>query len=316
MGTIGQSAIAGNGAVLNLPPDQVQVCDFAAVSTSDKSRLGPLAAANEAFAMSVTLLLTRQLGVACEVTCRSLDPSDGSACLANPEQSYFCSLTLMPSQQTALLQVDSLLVIPMVDALLGGSGRAPEAPREITEIEETIFDGVVQSLCQEFQSAWRPFGITAQAGKRQAAEQLRQAATPSSKVLISGFSVNLPEAMGRFQLALPASSLSAFTPGSMEARPATAAARKGSLSAALAEKLTTLAFGVDLKLPGARVRASDLIGLAPGKVLDLRVPVRNLTVLEIGGKASFEAVPVRSGANRAAQLVERIETSSEGSGNP
>jgi flagellar motor switch protein FliM len=51
----------------------------------------------------------------------------------------------------------------------------------------------------------------------------------------------------------------------------------------------------------------DLLALQPGCVLKLRAPVRNPGMLTVGGREIFEAVPVRNGSQKAAQLGRRTQ---------
>ncbi len=77
----------------------------------------------------------------------------------------------------------------------------------------------------------------------------------------------------------------------------------------LADKLLGTTFGLELTLSGGKVAAADLLNLSVGKILQLGVPVRTPAVLKIDGHDSFEAVPVRSGHRRSAQLLDRITQS-------
>jgi len=83
----------------------------------------------------------------------------------------------------------------------------------------------------------------------------------------------------------------------------------------LSEKALDWTFELDLTLSRGKVQASDLLNLSIGKVLDLGVSVRTPAVLRIGGLDSFEAVPVRSGQHRGAQLLDRLPQSQPETGN-
>ena len=78
------------------------------------------------------------------------------------------------------------------------------------------------------------------------------------------------------------------------------------MNSKLGDKLLGTRFALELTLPGGKVPASDLLNLTVGKILQLGVPVRTPAVLKIDGHDSFEAVPVRSGHRRGAQLLDRI----------
>jgi flagellar motor switch protein FliM len=65
---------------------------------------------------------------------------------------------------------------------------------------------------------------------------------------------------------------------------------------------------VAAELLGLKVAVKDLVGLQPGSVLKLRAPVRNPGMLTAGGFGIFEAMPVRNGSQKAAQLGRRISS--------
>jgi flagellar motor switch protein FliM len=50
------------------------------------------------------------------------------------------------------------------------------------------------------------------------------------------------------------------------------------------------------------VPLGDVVGLEVGSVLNLRTPVQTPILLRVGGHPIFEAIPVRRGEYKAAQL--------------
>jgi flagellar motor switch protein FliM len=73
----------------------------------------------------------------------------------------------------------------------------------------------------------------------------------------------------------------------------------------LRERILECDVEVSSELPCLKVAVRDLIALQPGSVLKLRAPIRIPGMLTAGGRGLFEAVPVRSGTQRAAQLGRR-----------
>jgi len=73
-----------------------------------------------------------------------------------PEVTYFASLHILPIDARAAFQTDLSLVFPIVDVVLGGSGGDPIEPRDLTEIEEQIFETVVGLIARDLQITWAP----------------------------------------------------------------------------------------------------------------------------------------------------------------
>jgi flagellar motor switch protein FliM len=213
------------------------------------------------------------------------------------------SLELGTQGDIALLQIDYMLLFPVIDRLLGGTGGPSELSREVTEIEDLIAKEFIRLICQELQTAWHTFGISVSAAARKPLAQLQTLFTASDTALVFGFSVTMQSAGGDFELMLPVASLGPFL-GAGTIAPSDVS-RKGTMTARLADKLLGTTFGVELALLGGKVPATDLLNLSVGKILQLGVSVRTPAILKIEGHDSFDAVPVRSGNRRGAQLLNR-----------
>lgn len=295
------------------PAEQVGPCDFRKVGGIDKARLAPLMAAGEAFARTFTQAFQGKLGLAGETTLQSSEQMPCRKFLEKAAGSYVVSLQLGAQGETALLQIDSMLLFPVVDRLLGGSGGASDLSREATDIEDQIAKDFVRLVCEELQIAWRAFHVSVAIGTRQLPSQLQLIFSATDNAIVFSFSVNMEAAGGGFQLLLPIASLGAFLgPNTSSSQDVS---RKGTMNAKFAEKALDWTFELDLMLPGGKVRATDLLNLSIGKILSLGVSVRTPGVLKIGGHDVFEAVPVRSGQRRGAQLLDRMPQSQSETGN-
>jgi flagellar motor switch protein FliM len=299
-----QRAVLASGSI---PPEQIQPCDFRTVGGIDKPRLAPLTTATEAFAGPLAQALLSKLGLTCETTSRSSEQMPCKTFIEKAGSSFLVSLQLGTQRDIALLQIDSMLLFPVVDRLLGGSGGPTELSRDFTEIEDLIAREFVRLICQELQIAWRTFGVSVSIGTRQSLPQLQKLFSVNDTSLVFSFSVNMQSAGGDFQLMIPVASLGTFLGTSAVGAPDLSV--KGTMSTKLADKLLGTTFGVKLAIVGGTVPANDLLNLSVGKVLQLGVPVRTPAVLTIEGHDSFEALPVRAGRHRGAQLLDRLPQS-------
>jgi flagellar motor switch protein FliM len=308
--TPAQGAVLAGGSGA---PEQVQLCDFRTVGGIEDARLAPLVTATEAFVRGFTQALQSRLGLTCETALQSSAQIACRTFLEKAGSSYLVSLQFGTQAESAWLQIDSMLLFPVVDRLLGGSGGPSELSREVTEIEDQIAKDFVQLICQELQRAWRTFDVLVSTGSRPLPSQLQKMRSATDNALVFSFSLSMPSAGGGFQVMLPVASLGAFlgtnTSSTREV------SRTGAMPPKLAEKALDWTFEVELTLSGGKVRASNLLNLSVGKVLELGVSVRTPAVLRIGGLDSFQAVPVRSGQHRGAQLLDQLPQSQPETGN-
>src|SRR5436190_4873039 len=151
-GTQVETASAPRSAIKTVVPEQVKTCTFGAANPLESGRLSPLISANEAFARRTTQVLSSRLGLACEVVMQSSDQIPGRTFLQKAgDTAYIISLYLEPRHEVALLYIDSMLLFPLVDLLLGGKGQRSEISREVTDIEDQIAKELLKVICQEFQ---------------------------------------------------------------------------------------------------------------------------------------------------------------------
>jgi flagellar motor switch protein FliM len=297
----------------SISADQVKTCDFATVGGIDEARSAPLVKSSEALASSLPQALQTKLRLTCEIALQGSEEGSCRTFVEKAGSSYLVSLELGAHSDIALLQVDSALIFPIVDRLLGGSGEPSELSREVTDIEDQIAKDFVRVVCQELQLAWRAFNVSVSIGARQDSAQLQTAFSANDNALVFNFAVTMQSASGGLQLMLPMASLGSFL-GSKTVS-IREASRRGTMNARFVEKSLDWSFALELSLVGGKVSATDLLNLCVGKILPLGVSVRTPGVLRIGGHDAFRAVPVRSGKHRGAQLLDRVPKSQPETGN-
>lgn len=222
-----------------------------------------------------------------------------------PELDYVCSVRLEPLRAVSVLQMDLTTAPAMIDLLLGGEGNSGE-PRELTDIEESIFSGVVEAVCRELTTAWQPVGLTFSFEKRQMHTQTPRLIPVSEKTLCLSFELRLAETSGLLNLAFPA-----VVSNAILRRLAGERTRQRRHSPETRQRLLELAgacrTGTSLRLPPIRVPAEALGGLRAGSVLRLDLPAHTAAQFRAGGVVLFSATPVGQADHRAAQLTTAAE---------
>jgi len=216
----------------------------------------------------------------------------------------------MPS--TMLLECDIDLVFPIIELLLGGSGASVSTARELSEIEEEIMQDVTSLIARQAEGAWRLPHMSLVANRRIKPQLVQQFCPAGDKVTLARFEVEMAGVTSGFQLVFPSSFVAILIAQIKLDQPQ----RKGSLrhfpTASIRERILDCDVMVAAGVPRMKVAVRDLIALQPGCVLKLRAPVRMPGILTAEGMELFEAIPVRNGAQKAAQLVRRIQPSGWG----
>src|SRR5437016_3878425 len=138
------------------PAKKAQPYDFRRPDRIAKDQLRAIHLLHENFARSLASSLSAYLRAYVAVSLVSVEQlsfMEFSQCLPSP--SCLVSLGMRPYEGNAVLELNPGLVFPIVEMLLGGgSHSALKINREITEIEQSVLDGMFRITLQDLKAAW------------------------------------------------------------------------------------------------------------------------------------------------------------------
>jgi flagellar motor switch protein FliM len=288
-------------------PRTVQNCDFRAAGRLSNENARSITAIHETFARHLTAAMDAYLGGDPKVKLATLDQISLRDHIAAVDPlSYIAPFAIGAIPGTVLVEFDIALAFPIIDLLLGGNGAPGFEARELSEIEEEIMRDLTSLIARQAETAWRLPEMSLTARERVEPSLLGQVCSATEKLTLINFEVEIAGITGSFQLALPASFVNVL----LKQRKADQPQKKGAVrlfpTLSIRERILDCDVTVAADLRSMRVSVRDLIALQPGCVLKLRAPIRTPGTLTIGGREIFEAVPVRNGSQKAAQLVRRV----------
>jgi flagellar motor switch protein FliM len=121
-----------------------------------------------------------------------------------PNPTHITLFKVDPLKGVGLLAIPPRLGLSLVDRMLGGSGKMPDAARELSEIEVALIDQVAQLFVNEWCAHWpeirelRPSYLGHENNSR-----FLQTATPESAMLIITLNTGLSDQLEPVQLAFP-----------------------------------------------------------------------------------------------------------------
>ena len=309
---------AARGATgASVPAQQVKYTtwDLRQAGQIKKEQVRAISMLHEGFARTLTHSLGAYLRVVFETNVVSVEQLTFREFLSRiPDLAYSSSFTVNPLGVAGVMVLDLSLTFPIIDLLLGGNGAADQEPREMTEIEEQILEGVVQILCRELETAWQSLGLQFVSEQRLQPAQIRRLMPPNEKALALSFEIKMPASRGMLNVIFPAVVSNAL----LRKLSREIAYQKPHGSAATGEwlrsRIRECPFTVELDATSLSVPMSTLLKLQPGDVLRLQHSLRQTPKLVVTGQEIFEAVPARRGVTRAAQVVRLIESLTKISG--
>jgi len=292
---------AASAAQMAAPKRKGEPYNFSRAGQISNEQMQAISTVNDLFARNLTHNLGAWLRTRFEVTLASAEQMTyGEFTERIPEPAYVCSAQLEPLDVRGVVQMDLTMAPPIVDLLLGGVGRAGPL-REPTDIEDAILLSVMEIVLRELNMAWQPVGLRFTLDKREMEAQVARLMPGSEKTLCMSFEVRMPEAQGSLNLCLPAVVLNTILRRLIAERDRPRR-QSAETRARLGLLMAEAQFGAALQFPAMRLNAGELARLAPGKILRLPLARHSGAELRVGGLPIFQALPVRTGEQRGAQI--------------
>jgi len=239
------------------------------------------------------------------VSVEQLSYAEFLECLPSP--TCIASLGLRPYDGNAVLEVNSSLVFPILEILLGGNGKASTVlQREITEIEQSLLDGLFKIILRELKEAWK--GLTAIDFTLESLEtepQFVQILAPSEAVVAIAIEVRIGESVGMMNIAMPSIIIKMMRQKFDQQWSVRKTHASEAEQARVLRVLRDAAITLEARMEGPTVSVRDLLSLREGYVLMFDYPVDRPVEVLANGVHKFTAQLVSTGKKRAC-LLEKI----------
>lgn len=289
-------------------------CNFRSAGKMSNENARALTSVHETFARQLAVSLEDFLGAELNVKLNGLDQMSRQEYISSiPELNFIVPFVLRSIPCTVFVDCDLNLVFPIIERLLGGAGNPLDRMRELSEIEEEIMQDVASLIARKAEQAWHIPSMSLEQARRIKPSLVGQNSSSAEKVNLFKFTIEIAGTTGIFQLVLPAlfSNLlvNKLQGGQQNAKNRLRCFPLPNIRERILDCDVVVAAGLfPLKVP-----VRDLVTLQAGSVLKLRTPVATAGTLSLEGRDLFEAVPVRNGSQKAAQLGRRThQTSWEG----
>ncbi len=238
------------------------------------------------------------------VSVEQLSFAEFSQCLASP--TCLVSLAMKPYEGNAVLEINSSLAFPILEKLLGGSGKASaKIAREVTEIEQVVLDGLYRIILNDLQQAWlsiAPIEFTIEG--RETELQLLQIMAPNESVVAIGLEVRFAECSGVINIGMPSIVIKMlrqkFDQQWSVRRSQSTLDEQGRMLRILQPSL----FQLDARLQGPTVQIDDLLRLTIGDVLTFDYPVDRPVDFLVNGKLKYRGHVAVTGRKRVFLIAE------------
>ena len=240
------------------------------------------------------------------VSVEQLSFAEFSQCLPSP--TCVVSLSLRPLEGAAVMEINPSLVFPILEMLLGGSGKAAvRMTREITEIEQTILDALFRIVLHDLREAWRgvsPIDFSIEA--RETEPQLLQILAPNEAVVSISAEVRIGDHSGMINLGIPSIIIKMLRQKFEQQWSVRKSISNAEEQARMLRLLCPAQIALDARLLGPSILVEDFLNLDVGDVLTLDFGIDRPLKLLANGCIKYGGHIVASG-NRKSFAIEDLE---------
>lgn len=236
------------------------------------------------------------------VSVEQLSYAEFLECLPSP--SCIASLGLRPYDGNGVLEINSSLIFPILEMLLGGNGKSSvRLQRGITEIEESLLEGLFRIILHDLKEAWR--GVNAIDFAIESLEtepQFLQILAPGEAVVAVAIEIRIGESVGMMNIAIPSIVIKMMRQKfshqwSVRKTESTDAAQRRIL-----DLIRPATLSLDVRLEGPTLTMHDLLRIERGDVLSFDCPLRHPATCKVNGRPKFSGRMASTGRKLAFQI--------------
>ncbi len=288
------------------PSRRAQAYDFRRPDRIAKDQLRSIHLLHENFSRTLASSLSAYLRayvIVNLVSVEQLSFMEFSQCLPSP--TVISALGMHPYEGSAVLELNPSLVFPIIEILLGGTGHAGgvKLEREITEIEQSILDGIYRIVLRDLKEAWgavTTLDFTIEASETQ--PQMLQLLAPNEAVVAISMEVRLGEHVGMMNIGIPSIIIKMLRQKFDQQWSVRKSESSEQEQNRILQLIRDASVRVDTRLEGTSIATEDLLELDVGDVIKLDCPLGRPMHTTFNGVYKFEGQIVDNGRRRCIRL--------------
>jgi flagellar motor switch protein FliM len=281
---------------------RTQPYDFRRPDRIAKDQLRAIHLLHENFARSLASSLSAYLRAYVIVNLVSVEQisfKEFTQCLPSP--TCMTSLGMKPFEGNAVLELNPALVFPIIEMLLGGNGKvSAKLTREITEIEQSILDGLLRIILQNLKLAWHSvtnLEFTIESHETEPA--LLQILAPNEALVAISMEVRTGENSGLMNIGIPSIIIKMLRQKFDQQWSVRKTEVTEDEHSRILRLIKPASIHVDARLQGPTIAIEDMMRLESGDVLTFDYASEKPVDLLINGKLKFRGQIVSTGKKKA-----------------
>ncbi|MFA6505401.1 MAG: flagellar motor switch protein FliM [Treponemataceae bacterium] len=290
---------------------KIKIYDFKRPDKFSKEQIRTVSIMHETFARLTTTSLSANLRSMVHVHVASVDQLTYEEFIRSiPTPTTLAIINMDPLKGNAILEIDPAVTFSIIDRLFGGSGEGTKAQHELTDIEQSVMEGIIVRILGNMREAWaQVIDLRPRLGQIDTNPQFAQIVPPTEMVVLVTLETKVGEVEGMMNFCIPYLTIEPII-GKLSAQYWYSSVRRGTTTEnlnILKEKLSNVEVNVVAEIGKIQLPVRDVLSLRTGDVVRLyNVRVGDPMTLNIGNKKKFMCRPGVIGKKMAVQIVKKM----------
>jgi len=290
---------------------KIKIYDFKRPDKFSKEQIRTVSIMHETFARLTTTSLSANLRSMVHVHVASVDQLTSEEFIRSiPTPTTLAIINMDPLKGNAILEIDPAVTFSIIDRLFGGTGEGTKAQHELTDIEQSVMEGIIVRILGNMREAWATvIDLRPRLGQIDTNPQFAQIVPPTEMVVLVTLETKVGEVEGMMNFCIPYLTIEPII-GKLSAQYWYSSVRRGTTTEnlnVLKEKLSTVDINVVAEIGKIQIPVRDVLSLRVGDVIRLyNVRVGDPMTLNVGNKKKFLCRPGVIGKKMAVQIVKKL----------
>lgn len=295
---------------------KVKIYDFKRPDKFSKDHIRTLQMMHETFARLTTTSLSAQLRALVHVHVASVDQLTYEEFIRSiPNPTTLAIINMDPLKGSAVLEVDPSISFTVIDRLFGGSGDTPKLSRELTEIEQSVMEGIIVRILGNLREAWsNVIDLRPRLGNIETNPQFAQIVPPNDMVVLITLETKLGEVEGMLNLCIPYITIEPIIVKLTQQLWYSAIRRSGTTEnlGVLKDKIEDVKVDITAEVGSTSLTVKETLVLKVGDIIKLvNHKIDHPFMLKVGKQRKFHCRPGRVGKQLAVQITGKVEGADE-----
>ncbi len=299
---------------IHQPTDQrkIKIYDFKRPDKFSKDQIRTVSIMHETFARLTTTSLSAQLRSLVAVHVASVDQLTYEEFIRSiPNPTTLAVIDMDPLKGSAILEIDPAITFSIIDRLFGGQGEGAKFSRELTDIEQSVMEGIIVRVLGNLRESWSTvIDLRPRLGGIETNPQFAQIVPPSEMVVLVTLETKVGDVEGMMNLCIPYLTIEPII-SKLSAQYWYSSVRRGTTTEnlnILRERLENVGVIIKAEIGSMQLTVRDVLALRAGDIIRLdNTRVNDPMVLMIGDRKKFLCRPGVIGNKLAVQVSKKLE---------